>query len=234
MKPSVDPIAQSPLTDWHRRHGAHIDVCNGWRIAVRYPDESPARANALVDFAHCPTWELNGPRISETIADLCGGDVSVRSIHSGTAWQLYRLTTARAIVFGMPAGEMEGALDVTGGWVSLVLVGPDSERILNKVTAVDLRMVTLPVYGCCQGPIFGVNTLFGRFPDRFELHICGDSAEFLWEVLLDAGAEFGLKPVGVDFAGTRTEFNRDPKGSASASAGVHSHSKPPSGASALP
>ena len=46
---------------------------------------------------------------------------------------------------------------------------------------------------------------FWRFPvevrdGRFELHVCGDSAEFLWDVLLDAGKEFGLKPAGVDFA----------------------------------
>jgi heterotetrameric sarcosine oxidase gamma subunit len=84
--------------------------------------------------------------------------------------------------------------------VTLALFGADAEQILNKVTAVDLRERTLPVNGCCQGPIFGVNTLFGRYADRFELHICGDSAEFLWEVLLDAGAESGLKPAGVDFA----------------------------------
>jgi hypothetical protein len=35
------------------------------------------------------------------------------------------------------------------------------------------------------------------------LHICGDSAEFLWEVLMDAGEEFGLQPAGADFAKMR-------------------------------
>ena len=83
-------------------------------------------------------------------------------------------------------------LDVTGGWATISLIGPDAERILNKLTAVDLRERTVPVGGCCQGPLFGVNTLFGRFADRFDLHVCSDSAEFFWEVLLDAGAEFGL------------------------------------------
>jgi glycine cleavage system aminomethyltransferase T len=214
MKPIAAPIAQSPLTDWHRRRGAQIDVRDGWRIASRYPQEPRVGANALVDFAHRPTWELNGPRIVEKIAELCGGDVPIRSIHSRTQWQLYRLTPARAIVFGMPAVEIEDALDVTGGWVSLAVFGPDGERILNKVTAVDLRERTLPLHACCQGPIFGVNTLFGRFSNLFDLHICGDSAEFLWEVLLDAGAEFGLRPAGIDFAVANGQFNRDPEGSA--------------------
>src|SRR5262249_47752962 len=118
----------------------------------------------------------------------------------GAGWQAYRLTERRAIIFGKMPNATDGALDVTGGWVTLALIGRDAEQILNKVTAVDVRERTLPVHACCQGPIFAVNTLFGRFADRFELHICGDSAEFLWEVLLDAGGEFGLRPAGVDFA----------------------------------
>ena len=81
---------------------------------------------------------------------------------------------------------------------TISVIGSDAERLLNKVTAVDLRERTLPVGGCCQGPLFGVNTLFGRFANRFDLHVCTDSAEFFWEVLLDAGAEFGLRPAGTE------------------------------------
>lgn len=201
MPPTTPPIAQGPLTEWHRRHGASVDLRDGWRVAVRYAHEPRAGANAIVDFAHRPTWELNGPRVAEQLITLCGSEVAVRSICARDGWHAYRLTPARAIVFGTPPCETDGALDVTGGWISLSLIGPDAEKILNKVTAVDLRERTLPMHGCCQGPIFGVNTLFGRFANRFELHICGDSAEFLWEVLLDAGAEFDLKPAGINFAG---------------------------------
>jgi sarcosine oxidase gamma subunit len=234
MPPTAPPIAQSPLTEWHRRNGAVVELRDGWLVAARYHDEPRAGANALVDFAHRPTWELNGPGVAQQLATLCGHDVAVRSIHAGDGWHAYRLTRSRAIIFGTPVGETAGALDVTGGWVSLALIGPDAESILNKVTAVDLRHETLPVQACCQGPIFGVNTLFGRFAGRFELHICGDSAEFLWEVLLDAGAEFGLKPAGFDFQIPLTPFNRDPKGSAAQAAGIHLHTKPSLGATPLP
>jgi sarcosine oxidase gamma subunit len=199
MKPATPPIAQGPLTEWHRRNGALVELRDGWLIAARYPAEPHSGANALVDFAHRPTWELNGPDVTRQLTALCGHDVAIRSIHAGERWQAYRLTHARAIIFGMPADEVDGALDVTGGWVSLALMGPAAERILNKVTAIDLRHETLPLQACCQGPIFGVNTLIGRFAGRFELHICGDSAEFLWDVLLDAGAEFGLRPAGIDY-----------------------------------
>jgi sarcosine oxidase gamma subunit len=199
MPLSTPPLAQGPLAELHHRQGATVALRDGWMVATRYPGEPGAEGNAIVDLAHRPTREVNGPDLSRKLADLCGSDIPVRKIHVGSGWQAYRLTAGRSIVFGKVAQAIPGSLDVTGGWASIALIGPAAAHILNKVTAVDLRERTLPVNGCCQGPIFGVNTLFGRFADRLELHVCGDSAEFLWEVLLDAGAEFGLKPAGTEF-----------------------------------
>jgi len=200
MPPSTIPIAQSPLAELHRRQGATLQQRDGWNVATRYPEEPSATGNAIIDLAHRPTFEMNGPDVGRRLLELCGDDVAVRKIHSTASWQACRLTSKRAIIFGKVPTPLPGALDVTGGWVTLALFGPDTVRLLNKVTAVDLRERTLPVHGCCQGPIFGVNTLFGRFAGRFELSICGDSAEFLWEVLIDAGSEFDLKPAGLEFA----------------------------------
>ena len=194
---TVTTIARGPLLERHRQLGATVETLDGWQVAVRYPQQADRTVNALVDLSHAPTFEINGPEAGAALTSLCGVDVSLRKIRSGDGRHVYRLTPCRAIVFGhMP--PTTNAIDVTGGWSSLALIGPDAERILNKVTAVDLRERTLPVQACCQGPIFGVNTLFGRFADRFELHVCSDSAEFFWEVLMDAGAEFGLGPAGVE------------------------------------
>jgi len=213
MMTANSPIARSPLLDLHRRAGATIESANGWQVAVRYPQQPDRTANELVDLAHVPTFEVNGPETGTALTAFCGVDVPLRRIHSADDRHVYRLTLSRALVFGPVAEFVRGrsesdprslttsateAIDVTGGWVSLALIGPDAERILNKVTAVDLRERTLRVQACCQGPIFGVNTLFGRFADRFELHVCSDSAEFFWDVLMDAGAEFGLRPAGVE------------------------------------
>jgi sarcosine oxidase gamma subunit len=187
----------------HRRQGARIETRDGWLVAVKYADELSSSDNALVDVAHRSVWEIAGPDVGQQLAELCGNDVALRRIHSGDGWQAYRLTPGRAIVFGNFPNPPASALDVTGGWVSLALIGCDAERLLNKVTAVDLRERTIPEDGCCQGPIFGVNTLFGRFADRFELHVCGDSAEFLWDVLMDAGEEFELRPAGADYVKMR-------------------------------
>ena len=212
---STVPMARGPLIDLHRRSGATVELIKGWQVAVRYSQQPDRTVNALVDLSHVPTFEINGPETGAALTSICGTDVPLRKIHSADGRHVYRLTPSRAIVFGPVAAELvrvrseseprslttsatEAAIDVTGGWTSLALIGPDAERILNKVTAVDLRERTLPVQACCQGPIFGVNTLFGRFADRFELHVCSDSAQFFWDVLMDAGAEFGLRPAGVD------------------------------------
>ncbi len=192
---STVPVARGPLFDLHRRSGATVGLIDGWQVAVRYSQQADRTGNALVDLSHVPTFEINGPDTGAVLSSTCGADVPLRKIHSADSRHVYRLTPCRAIVFGNVPSHMN-AIDVTGGWSSLALIGPDAERILNKVTAVDLRERTLPVQACCQGPIFGVNTLFGRFADRFELHVCSDSAEFLWDVLMDAGAEFGLRPCG--------------------------------------
>ncbi len=191
-------IARGPLLDLHRRSSATIGMKDGWEVAVRYPHQPDRTGNVLVDLSHVPTFEINGPNTGSALTSICGVDVPLRKIHSGDGRHVYRLTPGRAIVFGNSPSNV-GAIDVTGGWTSLALIGPDAERILNKVTAVDLRERTWPVQACCQGPIFGVNTLFGRFTDRFELHVCSDSAEFFWDVLMDAGAEFGLRPAGIEW-----------------------------------
>jgi glycine cleavage system aminomethyltransferase T len=192
------PIARGPLLETHRQKGASLESIDGWQIAVRYPQPVDRTSSALVDLSHVATFEVNGPETGTVLASLCGIDISLRKIHCGGGQHVYRLTPSRAIVFGS-VPPSTNAIDVTGGWASLALIGPDAERILNKVTAVDLRERTLPVQGCCQGPIFGVNTLFGRFANRFELHVCSDSAEFFWDVLMDAGAEFGLRPAGIEW-----------------------------------
>lgn len=196
----TSPIARGPLLDLHRRAGATVVVKDGWQVATRYPQAVERTGNVLIDFSHWPTFEINGPETGPALTTLCGADVPLRKIHSADDRHVYRLTPSRAIVFGSVPPHT-GAIDVTGGWASLALIGPDAERILNKVTAVDLRERTLPVQACCQGPIFGVNTLFGRFTGRFDLHVCSDSAEFFWDVLMDAGAEFALRPAGIEECG---------------------------------
>lgn len=193
------PVPRGPLLEWHRRSAAEFTSVEGAVVALRYPPrEAAAGRNVLIDLWHWPAWELGGAQTAVAVRELCGDEVPVRHIRPLENGSVCRLTASRALVFGKLPYPVLGAIDVSGGWCAVALAGPDRERILAKVTALDLRESALPTLGCCQGPVFGVNTLFCRFPDRLELHVCPDSLEFFWEVLLDAGAEFGLQPAGLE------------------------------------
>src|SRR5579872_3643348 len=100
MPVTCHPIAQSPLTDMHRRNGARVESRDGWLVAVAYAGEPISSGNALVDLAHRPAWELAGREVGPRLAELCGGDVALRRIHAGKNWQAYRLTPGRAILLG--------------------------------------------------------------------------------------------------------------------------------------
>lgn len=188
------PLATGPLIPLHRHSGAEIDVIAGWEIAGKYPHEPARSANAIIDLTGRTVSEINGPD-TETIANALANErLPIRGLKTVAGRDIYRLTNARAIVFS--DSLIDNAINVTGGWASIGLYGPQSLAILQKITAIDLRNRTLGVGQCAQGPVFGVNVLFGRFPDHYELHACPDMTQFLWEVLLDAGGEFALRPAG--------------------------------------
>lgn len=188
------PLASGPLIPLHRHAGAAIDVISGWEIAGKYPTEPPRNANTLVDLTGRTVSEINGPDTDAALKKLISDGLPIRGLKTAAGKEIYRLTSARAIVFGNDV--VENALNVTGGWASIGLYGPQSLAVLQKITAIDLRDRTLGIGQCAQGPVFGVNVLFGHFADRWELHACPDMTQFLWEVLLDAGREFNLKPAG--------------------------------------
>jgi len=118
MPLATAPIAQSPLAELHRRNGATTELRDGWMVATCYPDEPGFGRNAVIDLAHRPTFEINGPDVGRMLVDLCGADVAVRQIHSGAGWQACRLTSKRAIIFGkvpMSGPRRIGADSTPGG-----------------------------------------------------------------------------------------------------------------------
>ena len=197
MMTGTTPIAAGPLIHVHRRCGATIEVVDGWELAVCYPTEPGVGENAIVDMSHQSVHEVSGASTGEVLQSLCGVDVPIRSVHTAEQRQVYRPADTRGLIFGDVT--LSGAIDVTGGWSSVALFGPDARTVLNKISGLDLRDETLPPSHCCQGPVFGVNTLFGRLEDQYQLHACPDVLEFLWEVILDAGAEFNLKPARLNW-----------------------------------
>ncbi len=93
----------------------------------------------------------------------------------------------------------------------LALQGPKAETILARVTDVDV--VHLPFHGVAEGRLFGTAAaIIARTgytgEDGFELFFPNEHARRVWDGLLDAGRDDGLKPIGL---GARDSLRFEPK-----------------------
>jgi aminomethyltransferase len=81
----------------------------------------------------------------------------------------------------------------------LALQGPDAEKVMVKLTDVDLK--NLRYYWATKGKVAGKEILFSRTgytgEDGFELYMPSEYAEHLWNSIMQAGKEFGIEPIGL-------------------------------------
>jgi len=81
----------------------------------------------------------------------------------------------------------------------LAIQGPDAEKVLAKITDVDLKQ--LRYYWATFGRVSGVDMLFSRTgytgEDGFELYFPFCHAENLWNAIFEAGKGFDIEPIGL-------------------------------------
>lgn len=82
----------------------------------------------------------------------------------------------------------------------IAIQGPKAEVILQKLTDTDLSQVGF--FYCKKGvSIAGANCLISRTgytgEDGFEIYLDHNNSEMVWEKLMDAGSEEGIKPAGL-------------------------------------
>ena len=91
--------------------------------------------------------------------------------------------------------------DVTSAYTVMQVSGPRSRELLRKLTALDLGAEAFPDLACAQTGIAGVHAMILRVDVRALLSFqvcCGrEFGAFVWDALLDAGREFGVRPVGL-------------------------------------
>ncbi len=92
--------------------------------------------------------------------------------------------------------------NVTGGMASVNLAGPKARDTLRKLTDCDLDTKAFPYMRCRQAQVAGVPALLMRIgfvgETGWEIHFPAESGGSLWDALLEAGAEFGIRPFGVE------------------------------------
>jgi len=88
---------------------------------------------------------------------------------------------------------------VSDDYAQLAVQGPQAAAVVQKLTATDLGAIRY--YRFADGEISGATARIARTgytgEDCFELFIAPDQAERIWNDVMNAGAEFGIKPCGL-------------------------------------
>jgi sarcosine oxidase subunit alpha len=93
-------------------------------------------------------------------------------------------------------------VNVTSAIAAVNLAGPNARTALAKLTSFDLSNEAFPYLGAGHAEIAGVPCLILRIGFvgelGYEIHYPTAAGEYLWERLMEAGAEFGVKPFGLE------------------------------------
>lgn len=91
---------------------------------------------------------------------------------------------------------------VTDHWATMTLSGPNSRKLLAKVTDIDLDKDAFPFMSWKEGLVGGVPARVFRISFTgelsYEVNVQANYALSVWEQLIEAGREFDLTPYGTE------------------------------------
>jgi glycine cleavage system aminomethyltransferase T len=174
---------QSALHRCHLRAQGQLKTFSGWQLPAWYTD---------------PLRELEEVRASVGISDasyLSKLDVRGPAGEFPPPARLWRLTPAHALVISpLPIGLAASPFvtDVTSIYSAILLAGPNSPDVLQKLTTLDVRDSAMPEGAARQTRLAHVNATILR-SGGFLILNTRDVAQHVWETLLHAGARpFGM------------------------------------------
>jgi heterotetrameric sarcosine oxidase gamma subunit len=216
-------IRCTPLYETAQRLGARFVELGQWRFPEVYTsveaEIAAVRAGCgLADVSPHGKVQIEGEAAFQALAaafgqapEATGAGVAVASGHlyrlrrdlfflstppGGEAEALARITTAVA-----QQGAFVTATDLSHALSDLRLIGPASAQVLAKVCGLDFRPAGFPDRTAKYSSLAKTRQLivrrdFGALPAYTFL---GDAslAAYVWGVVMEAGREFGIQPVGV-------------------------------------
>ncbi|MGH8057052.1 MAG: sarcosine oxidase subunit gamma family protein [Candidatus Entotheonellia bacterium] len=219
------PVKLTALYRTHLALGAKFREEGMWRWpeAFTAPDAEVQRVRAsvgLADASPLGKLDLKGHALDQVLEALAGAPppavhaISRISLRAGPECLCCRLARDELLLLTAPS-DLEAVTralhaspgpgcahltDLTSALAVLDLVGPNAPEVLSKVVALDLRPAVFPALALTQGGLAGVHALILRLDLGrtlgYRLLVGREVAEFVWDVLWDAGAEFGLVPFG--------------------------------------
>ncbi|WP_241550282.1 2Fe-2S iron-sulfur cluster-binding protein [Acidithiobacillus sulfuriphilus] len=95
-----------------------------------------------------------------------------------------------------------GIINHTGAFAAINLAGPQSRKVLARVTTLDLSAAAFPYLAIREGKVAGIPARLMRvgFVGEwgYEIHVPAEDGVALWDALVAAGSPFGIRPFGVE------------------------------------
>jgi glycine cleavage system aminomethyltransferase T len=174
---------QSALHRCHLDAHAQLQTFLGWKLPAWYTD---------------PSSELEQVRASVGISDvsyLSKLDLRGPAAAFPAPARLWKLTPAHALVTSpLPIALVPSSsvTDVTSLYSAILLAGPDSRQVLQKLTTLNVSTRAMPQGAARQTRLAHVNATI-LHTEGFLILNTRDVAEYVWQALLHAGAHpFGM------------------------------------------
>jgi heterotetrameric sarcosine oxidase gamma subunit len=185
---------------------------HGWHIPASFTslDDEAKRAHesvGIADVSWMMKFDLKGPGLVNVPA--LGSDTScwvLARFHSLLTCepQAEKAVRERLQQFQL-AGKDSPAFyvtDVTSVFTQLVLAGPRSREVLNKLTSLNLSEISLGDGNCTQAGVAHVHAAVLRKDMKgipaYHLLVSRDYGESIWDSVLHAGHEFHIAPMGLE------------------------------------
>jgi glycine cleavage system aminomethyltransferase T len=183
----------------HAEHGAKFELRHEWEVTTSFGDPESERAAAhkaavLVDVSSLGKLECQGKWVESLEKRKVEGAVLYPLVSTQAIWIVQPQALAAA-TRTLEAARSAGSylIDVSSVYASFELLGPRAPDVLSKLSSVRVEPGRH-----AQAPVAGVRTLVIRKDAGFQMHFFREFGPYLWEAILEDGAEFGIRPAGID------------------------------------
>ena len=218
MTVTMQPIKRTPLYRTALALGATLTDHAGWQVAARFrsPDDEVQQAQAGVGLADAgwlgklevrcaggrnldpADWQIAGA----TVWPLTASDLLVTCEPSNTPAVLQALRDRAAAAPEATESPSLYVTDVTSVYAALLLAGPHSRVVLQRLTALDLSDPALPDLACARTGLAHVHATIlrqdlGPIP-AYWLLVGWEYGAYVWDDVLHAGEALGITPIGLE------------------------------------
>ncbi len=177
---------------WQLARGHYLVLCD------------PARSEEIARSIERQTGRSEGDSSDGVDSSVRPGPGGGPTIHGPTGSPIADNSTDSS---GQETLKSEGclhAVDVTSTYAGLLLAGPQSREVLQRLTAPNVSDTALPNGNCLSAKVAGLHTRVVR-DDLDEtlaywLLLGTEYAVYAWETFMHAGRQFGIVPVGQEAA----------------------------------